>query len=55
MSGKKVWGISYHNKNILNVMRMFVIISIFRAHHGISAIGTQHDFGKGECDIECDD
>ena len=32
-------------------MRKFVIISITRVH---CAIGTQHDFGEGECDIVYD-
>ena len=32
MSEKKVQGISHHNKSILNVMRMFVVISTTRAH-----------------------
>ena len=53
--GKKIQSNNHHNKSILNIMRMFVIISIARAQHEIIAIGTQQDFGKGECDIECDE
>ena len=38
--GKKVQGISHHNKSILHVMGMFVIISITRVHCGNIAMGT---------------
>ena len=40
-----------NNKRIVNTMWEFVIISITIVH---CAIGTQHDFGEGEGDIEYD-